>query len=745
VIGLERTRAPGILSMGELAERARLEAHDFFSLETRSTRQRQYDFEQFGLLDHPEVAGALTALSDGRCAFCSRGGRADAGLAAHRLRPPQDAVASDGTTSRRHYWWLAYEWRNLYPACTDCRHAQGAKFPTASRRVRVGTTVELAEREEPLLLDPCADDPEAVLIYLDQGEVVSSDQRGKATIETFDLNRPALIEERAVAVASTRTLLREAQRLLDAERINEFADALVDLYLKVPPFAAVRRQFVNQWVQFRWRRVERALALATGEEGSLAALVGSLRRVTNRDQEEAARDFFGMELDEIRAISGQFYSRPKLSAEPPQSQKRALEVDLPYLSAAEIRRVEIRNFRAIESLDLEVARGPGEGSWMMLLGENGAGKTSVLQAIALTLCDAATLGRLELDPTKLLRHGTRQGRVRVTLTGSNKARELLLGEEFGGLRAAGAPREGTLIAGYGSARLLPKDGSRKGRRITTIENLFDPLSRRVSPRAWLVGLASEEFDAVARALRPLLQLDDEEEIVRHKKAGLQIVRGKNRLELSDLSDGYKAMAVLALDMMQLFLTRWGGIEAAEGIVLIDELGAHLHPRWQMRVTESLRITFPRVQFVATTHDPLCLRGLHDGEVVVLRRRGERIYAVHDQLPPIEGLTVDQLLTSEHFGLSSSLDPAIEERFSRYYELLAQRRHSRAEQRELAELTDQLVDLDQLGATRRERLALEAVDEALAEERRARSGADLSRLNESAKQQVRAIWQDLARQ
>jgi predicted ATP-binding protein involved in virulence len=138
----------------------------------------------------------------------------------------------------------------------------------------------------------------------------------------------------------------------------------------------------------------------------------------------------------------------------------------------------------------------------------------------------------------------------------------------------------------------------------------------VDPRKWLPSLGSEEFDTVARALRTVLELPEDEEITRRR--GLEIVRGKTRYGLDQLSDGYRSMAIFALDLMQLLLPRWGTIAAAEGIVLIDEIGAHLHPRWQMRVTGLLRQTFPRMQFVATTHDPLCLRGLRDGEVVALR-------------------------------------------------------------------------------------------------------------------------------
>jgi predicted ATP-binding protein involved in virulence len=155
------------------------------------------------------------------------------------------------------------------------------------------------------------------------------------------------------------------------------------------------------------------------------------------------------------------------------------------------------------------------------------------------------------------------------------------------------------------------------------------------------------------------------------------------------------------------------MEAADGLVLLDEIGAHLHPRWKLRIVDSLRNAFPRMQFLATTHEPLCLRGLEDGEVAVLKKtQNNRVYMVTN-LPSISGMQVEQLLTSEHFGLSSTIDPELEEAFDRYYELLRIRKPGPQEEQELDELREFLARRRVLGTTRRERLMLEAIDSHLA--------------------------------
>ncbi len=147
--------------------------------------------------------------------------------------------------------------------------------------------------------------------------------------------------------------------------------------------------------------------------------------------------------------------------------------------------------------------------------------------------------------------------------------------------------------------------------------------------------------------------------------------------------------------------------------MIDELGAHLHPRWKMRIVSALRDVFPRVQFIASTHDPLCLRGLLDGEVTLLRRLPEgQIFRV-EELPSVEGLRVDQLLTSEFFGLNTTFDPEVDRLFQRYYELKGKWSLDAEEEQELERLRVELDKHRVLGRTRRERILLEAADDYLA--------------------------------
>jgi hypothetical protein len=738
MIRLQRTPPPATL-LGKQVGSAYRKADRFFAQRDSAARRRRFEFDKTLVLNR-DVSGALWATANGRCSFCNTAGRQEADLRAHRLRPPQDAVAADGRTSRRHYWWLAYEWENLFLACAVCRTAQGSKFPTERRRVRVGTRENLAERERPYLIDPTAEDPEPHLAYLDTGEVVWRDERGLVTIETFDLNRPQLVIERREQIDWTRGEIRKAASMIEQSRLEEFVYAFLSLYSTDPPFAALRRQFFNQWIQFRPRKVQAVLEAATGGEVDLHKVAGDLIRVTNRMK---------WNLSHLLGPTVEAKTQPAMLKPQPVEAVSSVEMmlkppaeaitDLPaYGEGREIQAVEIRNFQGVEQMELRVLGGVRKGSWLMLLGENGTGKTAALKAIALTLMQPEDRERVLDDSGEVLRQGEKEGWVQVEMTGARRARTLHFSAREPTLRSGGTAGP-ALLAGYGATRLLPSGRiSAKFRSGPHFGSLFDsrfPLSR---PADWLPELNREEFDAVARGLHIILQLDEGEEVRRNKKHGLEVDSSQGRFRLEQLSEGYRTMAVLALDMMRLFLSRWDHLEAAEGIVLIDEIGAHLHPRWQMKVVSTLRQTFPRVQFIATTHDPLCLRGLEDGEVIVLRRIGGRLIVEQEELPSIEGLSVDQLLTSEHFGLYSTLDPDLEAEFERYYELLAARGRSVGEDLELMRLREDLAGKKQLGQTRRERLALEAVDEHLAQERWAESARDLRVLPEAARRSVREL-------
>jgi uncharacterized protein (TIGR02646 family) len=657
VITVDRrtVRAPESLSSQRSAE-ARAKAAEHFRASDARARQSTHRFDPvYGARD---VRSALTVLFSNKCAFCESPLDGVSQGDVHHFRPKQGAVdPRTGETSRRHYWWLAYEWSNLYLVCARCNRAAGTRFAVDGVRARGGTTGAELRAERPLLLDPCDDDPTESLLFQLDGSVEPGSQRGEQTIETFALNRPALVSARLERIRQAEFLLLRQSEIRHELQADE------------APYAGMMRQLIG--------------ALVPGGSPALAKPRWSSVRHDKEDSSAAVR----------------------------------------------IVDATIRNFRAIEALELEFHSEPD--SWAMILGENGDGKTSVLQALGIALMTGSQRGRL--DATSYVRHGARSGSITVGLS-DRSTREVDFSADDPRFRSASAKQ--IVLAGYGAYRAPGRGGPRRSAS-PRVNSLLSPYVRLISPTEWLVNLDRRTFDAAAGALSRLLL--DEEGFFQRRGGRVLYRRAEGAVALDDLSAGYRSTVALAVDLMSYMLTRWGDLEAAEGIVLIDELGTHLHPRWQMKVVTAFREAFPRIQFVATTHDPLCLRGLREGEVVVLRRdRQRRVFAV-DDLPSVDSLYVDQLLTSEYFGLGSTLDPQLDDQFAEYYDLLSMRDPDERQRLRIQELRGTLAERGQLGNTERERLVLEAADQALAHRAVEPDSGMRAAMKDKAEDVIASLW------
>src|SRR5262249_28221076 len=136
------------------------------------------------------------------------------------------------------------------------------------------------------------------------------------------------------------------------------------------------------------------------------------------------------------------------------------------------------------------------------------------------------------------------------------------------------------------------------------------------------------------------------------------------------------------------------------------------------IVERLRAACPRLTFLATTHDPLCLKGLAPEEIVVLKRElrkagDDAIYAETD-IPPLTHLPVDQLLTSFLFDLDSTRDHLTGPMVTRYSVLLGKAKRNIAEQREFKKLRAALTRQLSSAITPEQRRVEEAVRHVLAE-------------------------------
>lgn len=315
-------------------------------------------------------------------------------------------------------------------------------------------------------------------------------------------------------------------------------------------------------------------------------------------------------------------------------------------------RLHLTNFRRFAELQVEL-----DDSFTLLVGENASGKTSLLDAAAVAiggfLLGISATGSRSIRPEEVRYvrfrqngsvHEETQWPARIAAEG------MLAGTSVAWSRSLNGPRSKTtrlgatalierakelavrvragekdplpVLAYYGTQRLWLELKSTEAKR--GVGSRFDgyidcmkPASSHRQLTEWLYQqtlaelqektpvLAMEAVEtAVCRAIAGISRFYFD---IRDQEILLQWEDG--RIEpFSALSDGYRNMVAMVADLAwrAVALNPATGRDAAEqahGIVLIDELDQHLHPRWQRRVVADLRRTFPSIQFVATTHSP----------------------------------------------------------------------------------------------------------------------------------------------
>lgn len=338
-----------------------------------------------------------------------------------------------------------------------------------------------------------------------------------------------------------------------------------------------------------------------------------------------------------------------------------------------LRRFTLSHVRVWEDQTFEPNPGPeDQGSWLLFVGPNGSGKTTLLRALTLCLLDAPTADSL-LARTQgsLVSADAELAQVTLTLSDGRAATARVRGNQ---LLANGSPPD-LFFVGYGPRRGTALGVTRQEVRFQpaeAVETLFIEGGNLIHATSWLKDLhharlenpggeASVTLEAVLRALKRLLPGVTHIEV---SSAGVIVnMGGRNALSLESLSDGYLTTAGWVLDLIARWVERQRTrgrsitddlLARMTGLVLIDELDLHLHPRWQWSIVEELRELFPRLSFIATTHNPITLLGARPGEVAVIevRRDGSAFAALCD-VPP--GTNAEELLTGPWFGLPSTVD------------------------------------------------------------------------------------------
>lgn len=159
---------------------------------------KRFNFEN-SIYAHQSVKKALIEAQHDKCAFCeSKITHISYGDVEHfRPRKAYRQNATDALITPGYYW-LAYEWDNLFLACQLCnqRH-KGNLFPLANPTERATSHQHNAGQEHPLFIDPALDDPEEYISFRREiPYAINDNSRGRVTIVGLGLERPELSEVR---------------------------------------------------------------------------------------------------------------------------------------------------------------------------------------------------------------------------------------------------------------------------------------------------------------------------------------------------------------------------------------------------------------------------------------------------------------------------------------------------------------------------------------------------------------------
>ncbi|MDX2558962.1 ATP-binding protein [Streptomyces sp. TX20-6-3] len=354
-----------------------------------------------------------------------------------------------------------------------------------------------------------------------------------------------------------------------------------------------------------------------------------------------------------------------------------------YVSRIHIENV--KSFHGPRTVGLTLTRPDGgHAGWTVLAGRNGSGKTTLLRALALALSGPVAARGLVQGFENWIARGTEFGSAEAEVVrdrtfdrfsaGGRTVDEFWTGVRWTAPGEASGHRRGAQPAldeiRYGKARATSSSPARRGpwadnpagwfcaaygpfRRMAggsgDVQRLMlasGPVARQASlfhedaslaeGVAWLIEQhlralegkeGAETLKGAALSILGDGLLPDGYRVDDVDSEGLWVTRDGHRFPLREMSDGFRTVASLVVDLLKQIHDAFGDAVFAKdegprlvrvpGVVIIDEIDAHLHITWQRRIGPWLTSHFPNIQFIVTTHSPYICQAADPGGLIRL--------------------------------------------------------------------------------------------------------------------------------
>jgi energy-coupling factor transporter ATP-binding protein EcfA2 len=387
-----------------------------------------------------------------------------------------------------------------------------------------------------------------------------------------------------------------------------------------------------------------------------------------------------------------------------------------------IGKIILKNIRGFADLQFDLVRPDGShAGWTVFTGDNGSGKSTLLKAIAVGLTGKDTARALQPSFHRWIRNGANEASIQLEIVSTSGDDQLADsgrapsspifpakielkngGKEISLLAVVPSGKQknyqtpdrtiwspsatGWFACGYGPFRRVFGASSEAMQQMISpstarFATMFQEAASLAEADRWLRDLKYKELEnkqAEREQLALLLEILKDElmpnqiTVERVDSDGLWLADRKGvHLAWSEMSDGYRAALALLTDILRHLINAYGiaGLTAKgadgrifvkrSGVVLIDEIDAHLHPEWQREIGFWLKRHFPHIQFLVTTHSPIICQAADPNGLFVLPEPGSD--AVPRALSQAEYEKVvasrpDTILLTEAFGMQNTRSP-----------------------------------------------------------------------------------------
>lgn len=390
----------------------------------------------------------------------------------------------------------------------------------------------------------------------------------------------------------------------------------------------------------------------------------------------------------------------------------------------------VRCFGPRQTFDLSEGKGRPV-QWTIILGDNGVGKTTLLRAFAAV---TPSSHRAKSDGTTYYvpRYTTDKRmqtewnlnihtadssylfaeyltNMRLTDVGGDKKIEFGFNlSSEGGVSTVKTYESFRELAcfGYGASRRMGKTSLSQKAEDDPFASLFSDDIPLLNAEEWLLqaDYAARAGSNVATRKRAAKRRDEIKEVLlkilpevddigftpiteEQTKPGVEVKTPYGWVSIKDLSLGYKTSIAWMVDFASRMFDRYPDSAnplAEPAVVLVDEIDLHLHPKWQRTLMSYLSERFPNTQFIATAHSPLVVQAAADANVVLLRREGDHV-VIDNDVKDIHGWRVDQILTSDLFGLESARPPQLDNLLAERAKILAKSRLTKKDRARLEQI------------------------------------------------------------